>query len=179
MSFLNVEIKARCSDPVFIRKYLMDNNADFRGIDEQTDTYFNVVNGRLKLREGNIENSLIYYQRADLAGPKNSFFQLVKIDDAQGLKDVLLKSLGQKIVVKKKREIYYINNVKFHLDDVPGLGSFVEIEAGNITADLSGTKLKNQCKFYMRELKIKSIDLITMSYSDLLAQKFIREADSL
>ncbi len=172
MSFLNVEIKARCTDPVFIRNYLLANNAEFKGIDEQTDTYFNVINGRLKLREGNIENNLIYYHRADQAGPKNSSFQLVKIEDTEGLKDVLLKSLGQKIVVKKKREIYYIRNVKFHVDEVPGLGSFVEIEAGNINADLTESELKDQCEFYMKELMIKPEDLIKLSYSDLLAGKF-------
>jgi predicted adenylyl cyclase CyaB len=172
MSFLNVEIKARCSDPVYIRNYLLANNAEFKGIDEQTDTYFNVLYGRLKLREGNIENNLINYHRLDQAGPKNSSFQLVKIEDTEGLKDVLLKSLGQKIVVKKKREIYYIRNVKFHVDEVPGLGSFVEIEAGNIDADLSGSELKDQCEFYMKELMIKPEDLIKLSYSDLLAGKF-------
>jgi adenylate cyclase class IV len=56
MPFLNVEIKARCVNADFIRKYLLSENADFKGVDEQTDTYFNVPNGRLKLREGNIEN---------------------------------------------------------------------------------------------------------------------------
>ena len=91
-------------------------------MDEQTDTYFNVPNGRLKLREGNIENNLIFYERSNQAGPKNSHFHLVKIEDAKGLKEVLAKSMGVKVVVKKKREIYYINNVKFHIDEVPGLG---------------------------------------------------------
>jgi adenylate cyclase class IV len=60
MPFLNVEIKAVCSDPTSVRRYLIENGADFRGHDNQSDTYFNVPNGRLKLREGNIENNLIY-----------------------------------------------------------------------------------------------------------------------
>ena len=71
MSFLNVEIKAKCRDAGFIRDYLLSNGAEFKGIDEQTDTYFNVSVGRLKLREGNIENNLIYYERSDQPGPKN------------------------------------------------------------------------------------------------------------
>src|ERR1700754_1751811 len=81
MSFTNVEIKARCADPLPIRQYLLAN-ALFSGVDEQTDTYFNVKNGRLKLREGNIENNLIYYERDNQAGPKNSHFQLVEASDA-------------------------------------------------------------------------------------------------
>src|SRR5687767_9995079 len=111
MSFLNVEIKARYSNHGFARKYLMTKAALFKGVDEQTDTYFNVPHGRLKLREGNVENNLIYYERENIAGPKNSHFNLIKIDDAIGLKDALTKSTGIKVVVKKLREIYYIENV--------------------------------------------------------------------
>jgi predicted adenylyl cyclase CyaB len=173
MAFLNVEIKAKCTDASFIRKYLMDHNADFKGLDEQTDTYFNVINGRLKLREGNIENNLIWYERTDEAGPKNSHFSLVKVEDAKGLKEVLKKANGIKVVVKKRREIYYIKNVKFHIDEVPGLGSFVEIEAGNILADLSQQQLKEQCDFYLNEFRVKPENLIDVSYSDMLLKETI------
>lgn len=175
MSYLNVEIKARCSDPSSIRQYLILNGAEFKGLDEQTDTYFNVPNGRLKLREGNIENNLIYYERTNQSRPKNSHFNLVKIEDAEGLRVVLTKSIGIKVVVQKRREIYYINNVKFHIDEVPGLGSFVEIEAGNILADLSQEQLKEQCDFYLKEFGIKETDLIDVSYSDMLLEKISAE----
>jgi adenylate cyclase, class 2 len=171
MPYLNVEIKAQCHEPSFIRHYLLSNQAEFKGIDEQTDTYFNVPYGRLKLREGNIENNLIYYERSNEAGPKDSHFQLVKINDAAGLKEVLTKSNGVKVVVKKKREIYYIGNVKFHIDDVPGLGSFAEIEAGNILADLNKEQLKEQCDFYVTAFNIRPEDLIDVSYSDMLLKK--------
>lgn len=142
--------------------------ASFKGTDHQTDTYFNVSNGRLKLREGNIENNLIFYERDNQAGPKHSDFNLVKIPDAAGLKEALRKSNGIKVVVEKKREIYYISNVKFHIDDVPGLGHFMEIEAGNIGVDVSAAELGAQCDHYMRELKIRPEDLIEVSYSDML-----------
>jgi len=168
MSYLNVEIKARCSDPENIRRFLTANKADFKGLDEQSDTYFNVLKGRLKLREGNIENNLIYYERSNQSGPKQSHFKLVRVDDATGLKEALTESIGVKVVVKKKREIYYIGNVKFHIDIVPGLGSFVEIEAGNIFVDLSEDELRQQCDYYMQQFKIRPEDLIEVSYSDLL-----------
>jgi predicted adenylyl cyclase CyaB len=168
MSYLNIEIKARCSDPSFIRNYLKTNGADFKGADEQTDTYFNVSNGRLKLREGNIENNLIFYNRTNQAGPKSSHFHLVKIVDAKGLKEVLERSCGIKMIVRKRREIYYIDNVKFHIDDVPGLGSFIEIEAGNILANKPEAELLDQCNFYLKEFGVKEVDLIAESYSDML-----------
>lgn len=171
MPHLNIEIKARTDDAGQTRQWLQAHHAVFKGLDEQTDTYFNVPNGRLKLREGNIENNLIFYERPDKAGPKSSHFQLVKIEDAKGLKETLTQSLGIKVVVKKSREIYYIDNVKFHIDEVPGLGSFVEIEAGNILADLSAEKLQEQCDFYMKELGIKQENLMKISYSDMLLDK--------
>ena len=173
MTFLNVEIKAKCNDASLIRKYLLSNNAEYKGMDEQTDTYFNVQHGRLKLREGNIENNLIFYERTDQAGPKHSHFNLVKVEDAKGLKEALTNANGIKVVVKKSREIYYIKNVKFHIDEVPGLGSFVEIEAGNILADLTQAQLNEQCEFYLKEFGIKEKDLIEESYSDMLLKKII------
>ncbi|HEX5652581.1 MAG TPA: class IV adenylate cyclase [Chitinophagaceae bacterium] len=168
MPYLNVEIKARCQEPARIRNYLELNQAEFRGMDEQTDTYFHTNGGRLKLREGHIENNLIYYERGNQVGPKQSQFMLVKVEDAQGLKQALEKSNGIKVVVKKKREIYYIRNVKFHLDTVPGLGTFVEIEAGNLLLPLTTEQLREQCDFYMDQLGIQEADLIELSYSDLL-----------
>lgn len=171
MSFLNIEIKAHCSNPTFVREFLLSHNADFKGIDQQTDTYFNVEHGRLKLREGNIENNLIFYVRANQAGPKDSHFRLTKVADAPALKAILADSLGIKVVVQKKREIYYIDNVKFHLDEVPGLGSFVEIEAGNILADLSPQQLKDQCDHYVNAFGIRDEDLVEVSYSDMLLEK--------
>jgi predicted adenylyl cyclase CyaB len=168
MPHLNIEIKAKCKDPQFIRKFLRKKGAEFKGTDNQKDTYFNISNGRLKLREGNIENNLIYYERQDEPGTKESNFQLVNVGDAKGLKEVLSKSLGIKIIVEKKREIYFIGNVKFHIDEVPGLGNFAEIEASDLYANVSKEELQKQCEFYMREFGIEEGDLISVSYSDML-----------
>lgn len=170
MPRLNVEIKAKCHNPEGIRKYLLASGAKFIGTDKQTDTYFNPRHGRLKLREGNIEKNLIFYKRSNKAGPKSSHFYLIKVNDPGGLKELLEKSLGIKTVVRKRREIYYIGNVKFHIDEVPELGSFVEIEAGNILADKPEAELRQQCEFYMKEFGIRQEDLIDASYSDMLMQ---------
>ena len=171
MTYVNVEIKARCNNPDVIKKYLKENKAEFKGTDHQTDTYFNVTNGRLKLREGNIENNLIFYHRPDRPDAKESHFQLVKVADSAGLKKVLSESLGIKAVIEKKREIYFITNVKFHIDEVEGLGNFVEIEASNLYQNTPKEELQRQCNFYLDELKIQQQDLIADSYSDMLLEK--------
>ena len=168
MSFINIEIKARTSSTAAIREYLISHGAEQRGTDLQTDTYFNTRKGRLKLRQGKIENNLIYYERGESNGPRQSNFSLMEVKDPENLKAILSAASGIKIVVEKKREIYFIANVKFHLDELARLGNFVEIEASNRYAPLSVEKLREQCNFYMKEFGIRQADLLQGSYSDML-----------
>jgi adenylate cyclase class 2 len=168
MKNLNIEIKARCGRPENIRKVLQTLKADFKGIDRQTDTYFKVNDGRLKLREGNIENALIFYKRQDAAGPKKSDVSLFKTENTKGLKETLAAALGVSKIVKKKREIYFIENVKFHIDQVNGLGNFIEIEAIDSTGKIGIKKLRRQCNKYIKLFEIKDKDLLTYSYSDMI-----------
>jgi len=171
MEHLNIEIKAHCCDHERIRFILKENGAKFVGVDHQIDTYFNVNNGRLKLREGNIENHLIHYSREDIAGPKQSNITLFESDPNSALKDILIKSLSVLIVVDKKREIYWIDNVKFHLDKVEGLGTFIEIEAISENLDIGREQLLAQCNHYLRLFGINDSDLLSISYSDMLLNK--------
>src|SRR3989338_11567539 len=129
MAHINIEIKAKSANQQAIREMLTSRNAVFKGTDHQIDTYFNVSNGRLKLREGKIEKFLIYYERENIAGPKQSNVTLYATAPRSSLKRILEKVLGVSVVVDKMREIFFIENVKFHLDRVQGLGTFVEIEA--------------------------------------------------
>ena len=162
----NVEIKARCEDPRHIRDYLLSNHAIFKGTDTQRDTYFNVPNGRMKLRQGKIENALIHYNRTDQAGPKSSVVTLYPVAESNLLRSLLEKALGIKVVVDKVREIYFIDNVKFHIDIVNKLGNFVEIEAISIDGKIPMDKLKDQCNHYVNAFGISEGDLLHNSYSD-------------
>jgi adenylate cyclase class 2 len=171
MGHLNIEIKARCANQQEIREILIDKSADFKGTDHQVDTYFNTTNGRLKLREGNIENYLIFYEREDKAGPKQSKVILFENQPQSTLKQILESAVGSLVVVDKEREIYFIENVKFHLDVVEGLGTFVEIEAIDLDGNLGIERLQEQCQSYMDLFEIKLKDLLEASYSDLLLQK--------
>ena len=175
MGFLNIEIKASCSNPEQIEQILISEKAEYKGLDHQIDTYFNVSEGRLKLREGNIENSLIFYHRENTSGPKKSHVQLYKTKPGSGLKEVLLHSLGKKIIVDKKRKIFFIENIKFHIDHVESLGSFVEIEAIDKDGTIGQAKLEAQCERYIKKFKIDNKDLISVSYSDLLLRNGISE----
>lgn len=171
MGHANIEIKAKSNNQDEIREILKSKNADFKGVDRQIDTYFKVNNGRLKLREGKIENHLIHYQRENKEGPKQSDVSLFKSDPKSSLKEILTKALGVLVVVDKQREIYFIDNVKFHIDIVKDLGTFVEIEAIDNDGTFGKDKLLEQCQFFLDLFKISQEDLISVSYSDLLLQK--------
>ena len=115
---VNIEVKARCAEPDRIRTILKAIGAGFRGTDRQVDTYFKVSSGRLKLREGLFENALVFYEREDTGGPKQSSVILFQTDKGCVLKDMLIKAQGVLVVIDKTREIYCIENVKFHIDVV-------------------------------------------------------------
>lgn len=168
---LNIEIKARCSHQDRIRQILSDKGADFRGTDHQIDTYFQVPHGRLKLRQGSIENNLIHYDRPDQAGPKASEVHLYACQDSDALKATLTAALDTKVVVDKQREIYFIDNVKFHLDRVDQLGTFVEIEAIDSDGSIGRGKLNEQCDYYLNLFNIQEEDLLQNSYSDMLLEQ--------
>lgn len=168
MGIINIEIKARCTDPENAEFVLMRENAEFKGLDHQVDTYFNVPHGRLKLREGNIEHALIHYIREDRDGPKTSRVVLYRPQKDPALKEILEKSLGILTVVDKKRKIFFIDNVKFHIDRVKGLGDFVEIEAIDRDGITGQDRLKGQCDHFMEILGIRNEELVAVSYSDML-----------
>lgn len=168
MSITNIEIKARSNKQDAIRELLLKEGAEFRGTDHQTDTYFRVPEGRLKLREGNIENQLIHYRRANQEGPKQADVLLFPSVPGSGLKEILTAALGILVVVDKEREIYFIGNVKFHIDHVKGLGFFVEIEAIDKEGTIGREKLLEQCNHYLGLFGIREEELVPVSYSDML-----------
>src|SRR4030042_2401879 len=99
MNLRNYEFKARATDLNSMEQKLLRLNPLFKGEDHQIDTYFNVPNGRLKLREGIIENALIYYERPDIPDSKQSAILLYKHEPERSLKDILIKVMGIKVVV--------------------------------------------------------------------------------
>lgn len=163
-----IEFKASVKNSGKLETLLKSMNPVFKGEDHQLDTYFNVQHGRLKLREGNIENALIWYDRPDEKGSKLSQVLLYKHAQDAALKNILTTVHGVKVVVDKLRRIYFIDNVKFHFDEVKELGTFIEVEAIDETGSLGIDKLQQQCDHYALLFKLQPEDYIAVSYSDLL-----------
>ena len=176
MPHINFEFKAATNNLELLEKKLLELNPIFIGEDNQSDTYFNVSKGRLKLREGNIENSLIYYERQNVAGAKQSDVILYKHSPDLSLKAILIEVHGIKVVVKKTRRIYFIGNVKFHFDAINELGTFIEVEAIDNTGDKGIEMLQEQCKKYGDLFEIKDSDYISISYSDMILKRSVGES---
>ncbi len=168
MHIKNFEFKARVDELEKYEKKLLTLNPVLIGTDHQVDTYFNVSKGRLKLRAGNIENALINYYREDEQGSKKSEVILYQHKPDPALKEILALQLGIKTVVNKKRKIYFIDNVKFHFDYVPILGTFIEVEAIYSNNEFSIDELTKQCNHYFHFFELEKSMLIDKSYSDLL-----------
>ena len=171
MAILNFEFKAKTNDLKKLEDQLLLLNPKFIGEDNQTDTYFNVTKGRLKLREGNIENSLIWYERRNMTGAKQSEVLLYRHNPDKTLKDILTKLHGIKVIVDKRRRIYFVDNVKFHFDTVTKLGTFVEVEAIDNDGKIEIKNLKEQCNKYAELFNIQPRDYISFSYSDMVLKE--------
>lgn len=183
MSQVNVEIKARCSDPERI-KQILESHKDvvLIGEDHQIDTYFSVSRGRLKIRQGNIEKCMVFYNRNDQETPKLSEVMLYQFEDDKAnadnvdsntLKDMLVASCGIKAIVDKKRNIYRDKNrkAKLHVDEVDGLGSFVEIEIIDKKGVMDEDVMQGYCQYYMNLFGVQESDLVSESYSDMILKQ--------
>jgi adenylate cyclase class 2 len=171
MIIQNFEFKASVNNIVEKEEILLQLHPLFIGEDHQIDTYFNVPKGRLKLREGNIENALIQYERNNIADSKLSSGLLYQHTPDSTLKQILIETVGIKAIVDKQRKIYFIDNVKFHFDTVEGLGTFIEVEAIDKDGNIGIEKLKNQCETYAKILGVHPTDFIANSYSDMLIEQ--------
>jgi len=165
----NVELKTRDADPAATLERALALGATDEGVLAQRDTYFGRANGRLKLREqeGGSESGarLIAYSRPDGDEARTSNYRLAEVDDPAALADALDAALGTLVVVDKRRRLLLYENVRIHIDDVSGLGSFVELE-GVADAD-SDLNREHELVARLRE-ELALGEPVAGSYSDLL-----------
>ncbi|HVX62218.1 MAG TPA: class IV adenylate cyclase [Pirellulales bacterium] len=164
----NIELKARLDSFAQARQVAERLATDALGVELQIDTYFAGAEGRLKLRqrEGRTDQ-LVWYARPNATDAKASDYRLVEVADAAALKEALAAAYGILIVVEKRREIFLHHNVRIHLDQVAGLGDFLEFEAvlGTGHDDADGRAALARLS---QEFAIEPQRLVAGSYSDLL-----------
>lgn len=166
MKLVNFEFKARWRDEARVRAALKRLRARLAGTDHQVDTYSRVPARRLKIREGRIENALIFYRRTNARRARASQVEMAVLPRLNSVRSVLSKTLGVLAVVDKRREIYFVGNVKIHLDRVRGLGKFLEVEAMSRSGNIQ--KVRKQARKFQKLFGIRREDIVPKSYSDMI-----------
>ena len=166
----NVEIKARVSNVEAIRRKAAAV-ADKGPVEiTQDDTFFRCESGRLKLRVfSSDEGELIFYRRADEQGPKESFYLLSPTSAPDTLRESLSLAYGQTGRVRKHRTLFFAGRTRIHLDQVEGLGSFLELEVVLEDGEATESGIR-EAHILMERLGVQSAQLIQGAYVDLLAQ---------
>ncbi len=176
---LNVELKARDADPAATADRCVALGAVDQGVLEQRDTYFGAHVGRLKLREASEGAELIAYRRPDGTEATESAYLLARVSDAGSLTEALDAALGTVVVVAKRRRLFLWEGVRIHLDDVEGLGAFIEFEG--VLPDAGDAEAAHAKVARLRtELQISDEQLVSVGYADLLmdgAEALLRAAD--
>lgn len=164
----NVEIKARVSDLAAVEARAREI-ATAPPVDlVQDDTFFASAKGRLKLREfGDGRGELIYYLRPDDTGPKVSDFLISPTSAPEALRESLSRAVGVVGRVRKRRRLYLMDRTRIHLDEVEGLGSFVELEV-MLRDDESPGGGEAVAREVMTRLGIAEEQLVQGAYVDLL-----------
>ncbi|HWD17971.1 MAG TPA: class IV adenylate cyclase [Verrucomicrobiae bacterium] len=162
----NLEIKARCGNWKMIQAALRRLGARRAGTLRQVDTYFHVPSGRLKLREfSRTRAELIFYRRAENTSRRWSHYEIYDAPRPAILRQMLAAALGVKAVVQKRRVLYLHRNARVHLDEVKGLGKFLEIEIVEPPTAAQGRVLLQEL---LREFALPERDFLRESYSDLI-----------
>ena len=164
----NIEIKARVRDWDRTRRAaeaLADRPLE---IIDQHDTFFACHTGRLKLREFSAtRGELIAYEREDVAGTKASRYRISSTSEPAQLRDVLQRALGLAGLVKKRRYLYLHGPTRIHLDDVEGLGKFLELEVVLASGE-DEARGEAIARELMQTLGVESEDLLAGAYVDLI-----------
>lgn len=164
----NIEIKARVRNFQEVKDRAEELSNQPAQVMPQEDTFFNTAQGRLKLRVSSEEKGqLIYYTRPDQEGPKRSDYHISHTTDSEHLKQVLALACGIRGVVRKTRYLYLVGQTRVHLDDVEGLGQFIELEVV-LQDGQSDAKGQAIAEDLMERLGVARSDLLEGAYMDLL-----------
>lgn len=164
----NLEIKVRLDRLNGARRLADALGARDEGEVRQVDTYFRVLRGRLKLREveGQSGGTLIHYDRPDQTISRYSTYQLSPVADPAGMKVLLSAAVGTLVTVEKTRQLFVYGATRIHLDEVRGLGCFVELET--VVGRQSEEEARAEHDLVKRGMRLHEREIVPVSYSDLL-----------
>lgn len=174
----NVEIKARVRQPDRLLDAVLELADRGPTLFAQDDTFFACPNGRLKLRAfSDAEGQLIFYRRDDREGPTLSEYMIAKTSEPDALRATLTLAYGATGRVKKTRTLCIVGQTRVHLDDVEGLGHYMELEVV-LAPEQSVDDGRAIAEALMTRLGIGPESLVTRAYVDLIARKKQGDGDA-
>ncbi|MCU0726386.1 MAG: class IV adenylate cyclase [Planctomycetes bacterium] len=164
----NVELKARCPDPLRARAVCERLGARLVSTETQTDTYFATGGHRMKVRESSLgRHYVVWYTRPDRPDARKSDYRLLPVPDPGEKVRIFGATMSVKVVVRKERTLWLVGPVRIHLDRVEGLGDFIEFEAV-LGPDFDEEAGHDAVAGLRARFGIAEEDLISGSYSDLV-----------
>jgi adenylate cyclase class IV len=165
----NVELKAELRDPEAARQQCRLLGAKCIGVSRQTDVYYRLIDGRLKRRSAPGEPvEWIYYHRTDSVSPTLSNYTI--LSEQQARRRWGTHSLREWVTVVKSRELWMLDGVRIHLDEVDDLGTFIEFET--LISPEFDAKACHTAAEELREIFHPLLgELIAVSYCDLMEQQ--------
>ncbi len=164
MEYKDYTLKARITDLEIFHTRLRELNATFIGTDHQRDYYFSTPKGKLKWRQGIIENLITHYERIAEEGAERTIVYRYDLNPTQNNLDELSRSSELIQIIEKTRHIYLIRHIKIHLDLLPSGDQFIEIEAIDRTNQFSPSELIQHCLDLQQKLGIPSENRIPTGY---------------
>jgi predicted adenylyl cyclase CyaB len=165
---LNFEVKTRISNFEEILKKIQNIGAVYKETMSQIDYYFKIGIEKEKIREINHHTmSLISYKRLEKGGRKDSNYDIKTLSLKQ--KKTLLEHKPLLCLVDKTRQLWMYKNTRIHIDNVVGLGNFMELET--VVKDISKNQGLNEFKEVVKKLEIDLEETEPFSYSDLILNK--------
>ncbi len=166
----NIEIKARLDDLERARAVARRVATSGPEVEDQVDRYYAVSargSERIKVRSSSARpTELIRYRRAEDEGVRPSDYERIVL--GEGALAETTSALGLPILtVAKRREIWHVDNVRVHLDQVEGLGTFLEFEAA-VDSGHDDAACRRRIDGLLTEFGIRREDIVPASYSDLL-----------
>jgi|HubBroStandDraft_1064217.scaffolds.fasta_scaffold339027_1 predicted adenylyl cyclase CyaB len=166
----NVEIKARIAGWQEMRDRI---EKIVRGPGEkleQEDVFFSVPRGRVKVRTVNGKCELIYYFRENATHARESNYLIIPVENGARTREMLTAVHGEIGVVRKTRWLFMAGQTRIHLDQVEGLGDFLELEVV-MREGQSAREGETIAGALMAQLGVEPDQLLDRAYFDYLRAK--------
>ncbi len=174
---MEIELRARIDDKTsFIQKLKAKDGVTHKGSLFQHDEYFKHSTDKnrdlvLRIRTENDKKSILTFKAKDTSGGDTAWADVDAIlDDADNLRKIFLANQYELVVdIKKNRESFEYKDYEINVDDIEGLGFFVEIEGRGNEEERDG--IESSLKQILSDLDVSESDFVFKGYVPLMIEK--------